>query len=225
MQAEYLLFNLIVISGPFALSFDKRVHFVRLWGYTFSAALISLVPFIIWDILVSGKHWWFNGAYTLSLRILGLPLGEWLFFVTIPFSCIFVWEVLRAYFSNRVIHSLRILYLLPFILIPAGVAVFYSGREYTGIVVSVFGIVLLFDYILKTRIVLNSRTVFLIGIVSIFILIFNGYLTARPVVLYDPSYQLDFRITTVPVEDFLYGYAHVLLALVVFERLRKKKNA
>ena len=57
MKIEYLLFNLIIISGPLALSFDRRVRYVRNWGKAFLASFLTLIPFIIWDSLVTGRHW------------------------------------------------------------------------------------------------------------------------------------------------------------------------
>lgn len=50
-------------------------------------------------------------------------------------------------------------------------------------------------------------------------LIFNGYLTARPVVMYDAAYQLDWRVGTIPIEDFIYGYALIVSVIVVYEKL------
>jgi hypothetical protein len=37
MNAEYLIFNFIVISGPLSLSFDRKVHFVDKWFNVFKS--------------------------------------------------------------------------------------------------------------------------------------------------------------------------------------------
>jgi lycopene cyclase domain-containing protein len=224
MNIEYLLFNLVVLSGPVALSFDKRVHFISLWPQALLASLATLVPFILWDIAVTGRHWWFNEQYTTSIRILNLPLAEWLFFISVPFACIFIWEVLKAYFPNRVTEPSAFLYHSAVPLALAAIFLFYFGLEYTGLVVAASAVTLFLDKALSTRLFAMSRTIIQMSIVTVLILIFNGYLTARPVVLYDPRYQLDFRIPTIPIEDFLYGYTHILLSIMVFEWLLRRKH-
>ena len=88
---EYLLFNVIVLLVPVIMSFEKRIRFVQHWQTAFMALGIVALPYLIWDILVTGRHWWFNEQYTLDVAILGLPLGEWLFFISVPFSCLFIW--------------------------------------------------------------------------------------------------------------------------------------
>lgn len=220
MKYEYILFNLLVIAGPLALSFDRRVRFVKHWGKALLTLLIAMVPFVSWDALVTGRHWWFNEAYTLDVRLAGLPPGEWLFFVTVPFACLFTWEVLKGYFANPSLPRMAAVPMLLYLLIPAGMVLFVLGREYTGLALLALGSVAGLDRLLKVGIFTQKLTYPFLMISTIFMLIFNGYLTARPVVLYGESYQLGLRIFTIPVEDFVYGYALLLLCLVVFERLK-----
>lgn len=220
MKYEYILFNLLVIAGPLALSFDRRVRFVRNWGKALLTLLIAMVPFVSWDALVTGRHWWFNDAYTLDVRLAGLPPGEWLFFVTVPFACLFTWEVLKGYFANPVLPRMAAVGTTLFFAIPAGVVLFVLGKEYTGLAFLALGLVAGLDRLLTTHIFRQKLTYPFLAIATVFMLIFNGYLTARPVVLYGEAYQLGLRIFTIPVEDFVYGYALLLLCLVVFERLK-----
>ena len=82
MSYEYLLFDLAVLIGPLVLGFFGPTYFrgrsARAWLSVFLAA----IPFIIWDALVAGEHWYFSAQYTLGVEFLGLPLEEWLFFGT-----------------------------------------------------------------------------------------------------------------------------------------------
>ena len=55
-------------------------------------------------------------------------------------------------------------------------------------------------------------------------LIFNGYLTWRPVVLYSEAYQLNIRIFTIPIEDFGYGYALILLCTILYEYFNRRQH-
>ena len=96
MKYEYLILDLVIIAGPLALSFDRRVNFRQYWTYAFPAIIITAIPFIIWDIKVTGRHWWFNEKYISGYTFLDLPVAEWLFFIVVPYACLFTWEVLRA---------------------------------------------------------------------------------------------------------------------------------
>jgi hypothetical protein len=60
MKSEYLILNAIIISGPLALSFDKRVFFIQYWREVLIGITIPAVVFIVWDALVTGRHWYFN---------------------------------------------------------------------------------------------------------------------------------------------------------------------
>jgi len=221
MHSEYLLFNLIVISGPFFLSFDRKVAFYKKWPAVFLAILPSFFIFLIWDALVTGRHWWFNPAFTLGYRIFGLPPGEILFFITVPYSSLFVWEVLTAYFRNKQLSRPRFLQLIVMILFIPGIILFLTGKEYTGLVLIAISLVAIVDKLTHSQIFVQLRTYQYLILLTLLMLIFNGYLTARPVVLYDPAYQLNFRIFTIPVEDFLYGYSHIFLTTIIYEKVKR----
>src|SRR5258706_14691183 len=90
MVDEYLVFNLVVISGPLIASRHPPTTFRGRWTTALIAAAMVAVPFVAWDVLVTGRHWFFNEAYT-SIRLLGLPLGDWAFFVPVPPACPYTW--------------------------------------------------------------------------------------------------------------------------------------
>jgi len=177
MNAEYLIFNLIVISGPLSLSFDQKVHFVDKWNNVFKAILISLVVFVAWDAIVTGRHWWFNERYILGIKFIKLPIEEWLFFITIPYASLFLWEVFAVYFKNRELKRLQAVRLILYFGIPVGLGLFWLGKEYTGLVLIALGLVALLDWKLKTNMFNQLRTVQYLAISALAMLIFNGYLT------------------------------------------------
>lgn len=220
MNFEYLLFNLIIISGPLALSFDSKVAFYRKWKYVFPAIILTMFPFIVWDAFVTGRHWWFNEQFTTNIELAGIPLGEWLFFVTVPYATLFVWEVFAAYFKNREIHSLYLFRKVMQYGIIGGIILFSVGKEYTGLVFVALGITAILDQVYQTNVYLQKRMIHLVLLNLGLTLIFNGYLTARPVVLYDVIYQLNWRIFTIPIEDFGYGVSLIVLLVIIYEKLK-----
>lgn len=101
MKASYLLINFLTILFPLILSFDKRVRFYEKWKYIFPGLFITGLLFLIWDYLFTVYEVWsFNPAYIMGLYILDLPLEEILFFITVPFACIFIYECLNYYLKT-----------------------------------------------------------------------------------------------------------------------------
>ena len=83
MKFEYLLFNLVIIAGPVLAQFNRQIRHLSRWRLKLLVNGVVMIPYIVWDALVTGSHWWFNKTYTLDFRWLGLPIAEWLFFITV----------------------------------------------------------------------------------------------------------------------------------------------
>ncbi len=225
MKFEYLLFNLLVLAGPLGYSFEKQIHFRKHWRDAFPAILISLVVFVLWDSSVTNRHWYFNPPYMLDFRVLKLPIEEWFFFITVPYACLFVKEVLQFFLKNQLVRGLEWVRAAMFALLPVGVLVFQTGKEYTGLVLIAFGIVAFLDRQLRVNTLLQTGTYWFLASVVAFTFVFNMYLTARPLLIYAASYQLDFRIITIPIEDFGYGLTHIALCNLLYEYFKQRRGA
>ncbi len=225
MKYEYLLFNVLVMAGPIGFSFENKVRFASRWPMVFTAIAAVLVPFVLWDALVVGRHWWFNQDYTTGFRVAGLPVEEILFFVSVPFACLFVWEVFFAHREAAVVIRTGTLGVFAACSLIIGTLFLLLGYEYPGLVLLALALVIGLDLVLKTGVLLESRTYRYLGVLAVFILLFNGYLTARPLVLYDTSFQLGIYIFTIPLEDFFYGFALILFTLILYEKLRRVRHA
>ena len=221
MKFEYLLFNFVVIVGPVVSQFSHQIRLVSRWRSKLLVSGIVMIPYIVWDAIVTGSHWWFNETYTLNFRLFSLPIGEWLFFITVPFGCLLVWETLPHTDSWLIrLKFLRYVRAILYAALPTGIWVFSAGKQYTGLVLFCFGLVGLVDTVLAVDLLLRPKTYLYLAIVFGLILVFNGYLTARPVVLYGETYQLGYRIFTIPVEDFGYGFTLMLFNAICYEKLR-----
>jgi len=221
MKIEYLLFNLVVIAGPIASQLNCQIKQISYWKLKLLTSAIVMIPYIIWDVLVTGSHWWFNTAYTLDFRLFGLPIEEWLFFITVPFGCLLVWETLPQANKATQVPPLRHVRSILYMMLLGGALVFSVGKQYTGLVLFCLGLVGLADKLLRVDLLLQPKTYLYLSAVFGLILVFNGYLTARPVVLYGGSYQIGYRILSIPVEDFGYGFTLMLFNAILYEKLRK----
>jgi len=101
-MSKYML--VLILSGivPFLLSFFPPLRFYRNIRALFCSILLILVIFGAWDIFAAFRgHWHFNPAGVWKLRIINLPAEEVLFFIIIPFCCIFTWEAIN-YIRNKI---------------------------------------------------------------------------------------------------------------------------
>ncbi|MFC1699754.1 lycopene cyclase domain-containing protein [Candidatus Omnitrophota bacterium] len=101
-MSDYILVLIIAGIIPFALSFWPPLKFYRQRrALVLTLGLIVLI-FGSWDVLATFRgHWYFNPRAVWPLKIINLPLEEVLFFVVIPFCCIFTWEIVK-YLKQRI---------------------------------------------------------------------------------------------------------------------------
>lgn len=218
----YLLLNLFTVSYPLARSFEHRIRFVEKWRYLFPATILSAFLFILWDILFTNLGVWsFNPTYLTGIFLSVLPVEEWMFFITVPFACLFIYEVLRYFFTDfaqRVPHRTISVALLPVLLL--GLALNF-GRIYTTVSFT-FAIVLLCLqlFVIKGTYMGRFYLTYLVSLVPF--LLVNGVLTALPVVSYNPDHIIGIRIYTIPIEDAVYNLSLLLMVVSIYEYLIQK---
>ncbi len=224
----YLLINLLSISIPFIASFDKRLKFYKEWKYFFPAMLITLAMFIAWDIYYTHIGvWGFNERYLTGINIVNLPLEEWLFFITIPYACVFTYKSLnflvkKDYFKNSAKTISWILVVLFLV-----VGILHIERIYTSVTfIATAGFILLHLFVLKSQYL--GRFYFAYMIILIPFLIVNGLLTGsmieEEVVWYDDTQNLGIRLFSIPIEDSVYGLLLIMMNVTFLEIFRKKKT-
>jgi lycopene cyclase domain-containing protein len=219
--SEYLIFNILIFIGPLILGLIPKYYFMDKWMAFLSSIVVVGLPFIIWDVLVTNSHWMFNQKYVLGYYIAGLPIEEWLFFITIPFACLYTWEMIIKRKASREISLPVFVRYFFFLLPPAGLILFLYGLQYTGLVLIFLSVGIVLDHILGIRLIYQDRFYVYIFFIVLFTLVFNGYLTWRPVVIYGEAYQIGFRIFTIPIEDFFYGISMLYMNTIIYERIKQ----
>lgn len=95
-MSKYMLLLVISVFLPLALSFYPPLKFWRNLKALLLALILIVIIFGSWDVFAVWRgHWYFNPAGISGFKIINLPVEEWLFFIVIPFCCIFTWEALR----------------------------------------------------------------------------------------------------------------------------------
>jgi lycopene cyclase domain-containing protein len=222
----YLLLNILTLSIPLLLSFDRKVHFYTHWKYFFPAMILVLALFIGWDVIFTHRGvWGFNERYLIGINLFGLPLEEYLFFITVPYASVFTIYVLKEYFPSfrlrgRVVGAVSLL-LVSFLLVMAVVCL---DRAYTA--VNFFFAAGLIGWVYFARRELLSRFYLSYLVILVPFGVVNGVLTgsfiAEPVVWYNDLENLGIRVGTIPVEDIFYGMSLILMNYFLTESFRKR---
>lgn len=229
MKYLYLILDVATLLGPLLLSFDKKVAFYKTWKALFPAIGIMMVLFIPWDIYFTQMGvWGFNPDYLSGIYIVNLPMEECLFFIAVPYACVFIYACLKAYFPNfgigENIQKQLIFVLFITLILFAFLDIF---ALYTAVTFSLLALyIIVHQYYLKS----NWLAYFLLayGISLVPFLIVNGVLTGswinEQVVWYSPEHIIGIRIGTIPVEDTMYNMLMLLLTIHFYEHFLQKLN-
>jgi lycopene cyclase domain-containing protein len=219
-MSTYLLINLLTIAIPLLLTFEKRVSFYKKLKWLVPAILISGGVFIVWDHFFTVHGIWsFNPEHLSGLYIFDLPIEEWLFFFTVPYACVFIYESLNHYWPKDILRPYAGILFWILIVTFAALAVLNPDKAYTS-VNAWFAIAVSFIHFLwfgYRRFGLFLRTYFTCLIPFLLV---NGALTFLPVVIYNNAENLGSRIVSIPVEDTIYAYSLLLLTISLFERFQ-----
>ncbi len=223
-MSTYLIINILIIIVPLILSFDKNISYYRKLPRLVFSILIVSTAFIIWDIFATKRgDWAFNPEHLVGIYFFGLPLEEILFFITVPYSCIFIYETTRFYTKEKTLKISKNIFLaMGVILILFGIIFNYQHYTFT---VSIFtGLFFLLAVYLKMNL-LNSFHYWLTMLISFIpFLIVNYFLTSIPVVTYNDSAFFGKRFITIPLEDFLYSFSMISLWILFYEVFKKRKK-
>lgn len=223
-MSTYLLINIAIIFFPLILSFDKNLKFYKKVPYVLQSITFISTAYIVWDVIATKRgDWAFSPEHLLGFYILRLPIEEILFFITVPYSCIFIYETVSFYVKEKKLSINNKLFLIPAILVMILGTIFYH-QNYT-FTVSIFVGAFFIGAILFNESLLDSRN-FWITILIAFIpfLIVNYFLTSIPVITYNEAAFSGKRFITIPYEDFLYSFSMVSLWILFYELAKEKKK-
>lgn len=225
MKNLYLLINFFTVIVPFLFSFHPKLNFYKRWKAFFLSNSIVAVIFILWDVVFTKMGvWGFNPDYVTGIYFINLPIEEILFFICIPYACVFTYHCLTLFFKlNRLAEAeFPLIILLATLLYSLGI-LFYN-HLYTSITfISLATLLLVLKFDVKVNWLGKLLSIYPILLIPFFIV--NGILTGtgleNPVVWYNNTENLNFRLLTIPVEDIFYGFELILLNIFLFEYFSK----
>lgn len=228
IEINYLILDLLIIAFPLIFSFKWKFKYYKFFKPLAASILIVGISFIIWDAIVTYRgDWGFNKEFLVGIKLFGLPIEEILFFVAVPFACIFIYENLAYFVKDKKIAFNKWFYIaIAAVFIIAGLL--FRTQDYT--ILAMFSCALFF--ILAPTLMpslLKSMNYWLYIILSFIpFIIFNYFLTSLIVVWYKPDAiwggngAWNGRFFTIPFEDFFYNFALLSFYLMVYLYFRKK---
>ena len=221
-MSYYLKILILSTFVPVIFSFHPKVKFYIYYKSIFRATLSVSSVYILWDIIFTKLGiWGFNNQYLNGIYILNLPIEEILFFLCIPFCCLYTYHLVEkfniSFFKNTDWKKINVYFL--FIVLVLGL-INYT-KIYTFICFIMFSLVLFI--VNKSSININFNffyTTFILIIIPF--LIINGALTGlffdQTVVWYNNKEILGLRIFTIPLEDAFYAHQLILLNLMFYKK-------
>tara|TARA_R110002072_G_scaffold300390_1_gene477709 strand:+ start:4173 stop:4868 length:696 start_codon:yes stop_codon:yes gene_type:complete len=228
MEYLYLWINIASLSVPFIFSFHPKLKFYKKWRSLFPAIFLMMAFFIPWDIFFTENGiWGFNEQYLSGIKLINLPIEEWLFFICIPYACLFTHYSLVKFFpkmalSNRT-TSISYVILITTLLT---VVVYNYAKWYTAVnfAYAILLLGLIYNYSRKSLSVFFPT--FLVVLIPFYIV--NGLLTGSwiddEVVWYNDLHNLNIRVGTIPIEDSIYALSMLLTVFVLTQYFEKKRT-
>ncbi len=223
LAALYLLLDLFTLSFPLIRSWDKKLSYHKKWKAVFPSLLIVGIVFLIWDILFTKAGiWGFNPTYLLGLELINLPIEEWLFFLVVPFACLFIYEATLYYIPARPLRKVSppfFIFLAIFLIV---IGLLNIDKIYTSLTFLSTAVFIFFHLLVIKRSYLDR---FLIGYLFSLVpfLLVNGVLTGTfipgEIVWYNNDENLGIRLSTIPVEDAIYLLLYLMSIITIYEEL------
>lgn len=229
MSYTYLLINFFTVVIPFGFSFHPKLQFHKTWRAFFPAAAITGIGFIAWDIWFTHLGvWGFNDQYLIGMEIANLPVEEILFFLCIPYACVFTFHCLTLFFDNPFSKHMEQRTTIALVILLLISALTFHQQIYTAITFASLAVLLaIAQFYFRTDWLGSFYAVYTLLLIPFFMV--NGVLTGlgleEPVVWYNEMEIIGIRLVTIPLEDVFYGMELILMNLMIYHYLLTRKSS
>ena len=207
-------------------SFEPRVNFYGKWKALWPAIVIIAFIFVAWDIYFTAAGvWGFNPRYLIGIHLFNLPLEEVLFFICIPYACVFSYEALNYFIKRDFLKQIDWLISSLLIGVLSYLAIVNFHQWYTATTfISLSVCIYLLQFVVKVNYLGKFYRAYIFILLPFFLV--NGILTGsgipEQVVWYNESHFMGIRMGTIPVEDTFYGMLLILLNISLYEYFKKR---
>jgi lycopene cyclase domain-containing protein len=222
-QYTYLLINLLSVLVPFLVSLHPRSGLSKHWYALLPAIGITTLCYVVWDSWFTYLEvWGFNKTYLTGVHIGNLPLEEVLFFICIPYACVFTYDCLIRVIKPTVMQGYLSYFNYALMGAMLVLATVFHTYYYTASAFALLAVLIGIAQYKKPVWLPQFYVVYAILLIPFMIV--NGLLTGTglnaPVVWYSPAHIMGPRILTIPVEDVFYGMGLVLINTWLYNKFR-----
>ena len=228
MEQLYLWLDLGSLAIPLLFSFHPKIKFYRKWPSILPGILVMMLIFIPWDIYFTASGFWgFNPDYLTGIYWFGLPMEEWLFFICIPYACMFTHYVLTALVPNwplREKNNQWVYLILASLLI---ILLWYGYQQWYTATAFLYALLILgLTQNLAPQVLPSFFMSYVVILIPFFLV--NGILTGsglpEPIVWYNDAENFGLRLGTIPVEDAIYNLGMLLTVVFVGELMQQTRK-
>ncbi len=157
----------------------------------------------------------------MGIDVINLPVEEWMFFITVPYACVFIYECLIAYVHWEWKDRWNTPIVIALVIVLSTIAILFRDRLYTFVTFTSLAAFYIFLLLRKVPQYMGRFfQAYLIHLIPFFVI--NGVLTSLPVVIYNDGENLGLRLGTIPVEDTMYSMLLLLLNIHIYEYLKQR---
>lgn len=227
IRYTYLMIDFFSVLVPLIVSFHPASSLYKRWPVLLPVIASTAIVYCLWDSWFTRMGLWgFNPEFLIGHYIGNLPLEEVLFFICIPYACVFTFDSLGSITGNQKFSGRLSVFNYCFAGVLLGLALINPTKYYSVAAFVLLAALILFANYKKPFWLLRFYIVYAILLVPFMIV--NGLLTgtglSAPVVWYNSIAILGPRLLTIPFEDIFYGMGLVLINVWLYEGLRKDKR-
>jgi len=227
IRYTYLMIDIFSVLVPLAASFHPASSLYKRWPVLLPVIAATAIVYCAWDSWFTRMGLWgFNPRFLVGHYIGNLPVEEVLFFICIPYACVFTYDSLGRIAGNLKFSGKLSIFNYCFAGALLGLAIINSTKYYSVAAFVLLAALILFANYKKPLWLLRFYVIYAILLVPFMIV--NGLLTgtglSAPVVWYSSNAILGPRLLTIPVEDIFYGMGLVLINVWLYEGFRKDKQ-
>lgn len=229
----YLGLMLGSLSYPLANSWEKRIRYASKWKFLAPAIALTGVFFIAWDVFFTRIGVWsFAPEYVTGIWLVDLPIEEWLFFIIIPFCCVFIYECVDYFLGEKVWQSWAPYVFYALALGLGALAIYHHDKWYTSVKLGSMALMIVIHIAWFGHRYLGRFLVAYLFTLIPFLLV-NGTLTYLPVVSYNDAENLGIRISdltgipffNIPIEDTMYSMLLLMMNVSLYEYGKSRAQA
>lgn len=241
MDSHFLYLSIVVgcISIPLVCSFHPWLKFYKNWKALFVGVGGMMLIFIPWDIYFTHLGiWGFNDKYLMGFNVFHLPVEEIMFFFFIPYACVFTYHCFQFFLRKISISRQWNMISILFVIFSLVNLIFFYDRMYSLVTYLFCSVYVSFHLNKKSEFLPIFNISFLVLLIPFVIsnglltgiefwkypILSNGDLSVRDyIVWYQNVENSGWRLFSIPVEDFSYGYVMLMMVTAIYEKVLKCK--